>query len=175
LSPAASPLLQIPVGIVVARSEAQSPWVDFVWRPVAVLPEEPDTPPWTRLGEENGTATFYIGGAVIELYRSETEHYRDNLLADPPGLWVVLSPSDGDRPYEIATVTADPAEGEGFTESASYLIEQVPMPETIRIAVAQFVAEHHVDRQFVKRQRKRADPEAMAGRGKHDDHKHDDH
>lgn len=169
MSPAASPLLRIPVGVVVERRKTESFWADFVWRPVAVLPDEPDLQPWTKLHEDEGTATFYLGGTAVELYRSEADHYRENLATGQPGLWVVLSAADGQWPYEIAAVTADPAEGEGFTESAAYLIEQVPMPETIRVAVAQFVAEHHVERKFVKRERGRANPEAMAGRSDRDD------
>jgi hypothetical protein len=45
VSPAALPLLRIPVGVVVERRKADSPWVDFVWRSVAVLPDEPETSP----------------------------------------------------------------------------------------------------------------------------------
>ena len=39
------------------------------------------------------------------------------------------------------------------------------MPEPLRAAIADFVAEHHVERPFEKRQRNRADPEALARRG----------
>ncbi len=42
LSPAAVPLLRIPVGVVVERRKADSPWIDFVWRGVGVLPDEPE-------------------------------------------------------------------------------------------------------------------------------------
>ena len=39
------------------------------------------------------------------------------------------------------------------------------MPEPIRAAIAAFIAEHHVeDAAFVKRERDRADPEALARR-----------
>jgi len=38
MSPAASPLLRIPVGVVVERRRADSPWIDFVWRGTGVLP-----------------------------------------------------------------------------------------------------------------------------------------
>jgi hypothetical protein len=36
------------------------------------------------------------------------------------------------------------------------------MPESVYAIVAEFVAEHQVDRPFVKRQRDRASPAAMA-------------
>jgi hypothetical protein len=34
----------------------------------------------------------------------------------------------------------------------------------LRDAIENFVAEHHVEREFVKRKRRRADPEALARR-----------
>jgi hypothetical protein len=164
MSPAALPTLSIPVGVVVERRKAASPWVDFVWRGIAVLPDEPTTRPWTVLREQDDTTLFYAGSAPIELYPSETARYRDNLASGNPSLWTVLSPSEGVFPYAVAAVTADPAEGEGFTEAADNLVEAVPMPEALLEAIEKFVAEHHVEREFVKRKRRRADPEALARR-----------
>ena len=108
---------------------------------------------------------FYAGAAEIELYRTETTYYRDNLGTGAPLLWVVLRPAEGDPPYRLVTVTADPAEGEAFSESAANLVETVPMPGTIAEIVAAFVAEHHVERQFFKRKRDRQDTESLARRG----------
>ncbi len=164
MSPAALPTLSIPVGVVVERRKAASPWVDFVWRGIAVLPDEPTTRPWTVLREQDDKTLFYAGSAAIELYPSETARYRDNLASGNPSLWTVLSPSEGVFPYAVAAVTADPAEGEGFTEAADNLVEAVPMPEALLEAIEKFVAEHHVEREFVKRKRRRADPEALARR-----------
>jgi hypothetical protein len=164
VSPAALPLLRIPVGVVVERRKADSPWADFVWRGVAVLPDEPDTKPWTVLREHDGTTLFYAGNATVDLYRSETARYRDNLASGCPSIWIVLSPNEGAWPYSVAAATADPAEGEAFTEAGSNLVEAVPMPETLRVAIENFVAEHHVEREFFKRKRRQADPEALARR-----------
>ena len=165
MSPAALPLVRIPVGIVVGRSKADSPWTDFVWRAVAVLPDGPDTKSWTVLRDEGGgTTLFYAGSTTVDLYSSETARYRDNLASGSPSIWTVLSPSEGDWPYAVTAVTADPAEGEGFTEASDNLVEAVPMPEVLREAIESFVAEHHVEREFVKRKRRRADPEALARR-----------
>ena len=66
------------------------------------------------------------------------------------------------RRYEIFAVTADPAEGEAFTEAGSDLVDVVPMPQSVRAVIDGFVAEHHVERPFHKRKRDRADPEALA-------------
>ncbi|MGY3457216.1 hypothetical protein ACVWW5_002666 [Bradyrhizobium sp. LM3.4] len=109
--------------------------------------------------------TFYVGAAEIELYRTETENYRNNLVSAAPSVWVALLSAAGERPYEIAAVTADPAEGEALTEPGQGIVEAVPMPDSVRDTIASFIAEHHVERTFVKRKRNRADPEALARRG----------
>jgi hypothetical protein len=75
-----------------------------------------------------------------------------------------LRPTGGEPPYEIAAITAEPSEGEAFNETTTDLVEAVPMPESVRATIAAFVAEHLVEHAFVKRQRDRADPEAMARR-----------
>jgi Protein of unknown function (DUF3305) len=165
MSPAATPLLRIPVGVVVARRKAASQWIDFTWAPVAVLHGIPEAEPWTVLSQDDETTTYYAGSADVDLYRSETTYYRDNLASGAPSLWVVLAGTEADPPYKLVTVTADPAEGEGFTESAANLVEQVAMPQPIAELVAAFVAEHHVERQFFKRKRDRQDPESLARRG----------
>jgi hypothetical protein len=164
MSPVA-PLLRIPVGVVVEQRKASSQWVDVVWRPVAVLGGLPDAAPWTLLAGDGETATFYAGGAEIGLYRSEADNYRRNLASAAPAVWVALHETGGDPPYAVAAVTADPAEGEGLTESGQGIIEAVAMPEPLRRTIAAFVAEHHVERVFKKRTRERADPEALARRG----------
>jgi hypothetical protein len=105
---------------------------------------------------------FYVGAAELELYRSDASGYRDNLETGAALLWVVLRPTGGDPPYEIAAVTAEPHEGESFTEGATNLVESVPMPDSICALIAEFVAEHQVERPFVKRQRDRPSPDSMA-------------
>jgi hypothetical protein len=159
------PLVRIPIGIVVERRKANSPWCEFIWRPTAVLGGLPDADSWTQLATGGETATFYAGAAEIELYRTETENYRDNLASEAPSVWVALLGTDGEPPYEIAAVTADPAEGEALTEPGQGIVEAVPMPDSVRDTIASFIAEHHVERVFEKRKRNRADPEALARRG----------
>jgi hypothetical protein len=159
-----TPLLRIPVGVVVERRKAISPWADFIWRPVAVLAGLPEAAPWTMLAVGPEAETFYAGSAEIELFRTETEYYRHNLVSGAPSLWVALQATGREPPYEIAAVTADPAEGEGLTEPGQSIVEAVAMPEPVRAAIAAFIAEHHVERSFEKRERSRADPEALARR-----------
>lgn len=160
----APPLATIPVGVIVERSKSMNQWADFYWRAVGVLAGQPETHPWTKLSDDGERATFYAGTAAIELYRTETPYYRNNLESGAPGLWVALRAADGEMPFTVLVVTADPAEGESLTETATDLVEQVPMPDAIQRVVAAFVAEHHVEQPFVKRKRDRADPQAMARR-----------
>jgi hypothetical protein len=155
---------KIVVGVVVERRKAQSPWIDFTWQPVTVLSGQPEAAPWTLLSQDEERAIFYAGAAEIELHRTETSNYRGNLAAAAPMLWVALRPTAVEPPYEIFAVTADPAEGEAWTEAGSDLVDVVPMPEPVRAMIEAFVAEHHVERVFHKRERDRADPEALARR-----------
>ena len=151
-------LANIAVGVVVERRQAKNPWVDFLWRPVSVFAGNPSAAPWTPLAVEAETTLFFAGEAVIELHRTETTNYRDNLASGAPALWVAMRPVSSERPYEILAVTADPAEGEALTDAGINVVEAVPMPSDVREAVVQFIAEHHVERPFVKRRRQPAEP-----------------
>jgi hypothetical protein len=159
-----SALASIPVGVLVERHKAASLWLDFVWRPTSVLEGVPSTAPWTAVREDGGVTTFYAGPGVIELHRTETANYLSNLRSGAPALWVVLRPTDMDPPYEVLAVTADPAEGEAMTEAGNDLVETVPMPLAIAAALEAFVAEHHVERPFFKRQRDRDQADGPARR-----------
>jgi hypothetical protein len=160
----ASALASIAVGVVVERRKAQSPWIEFTWKPLGVLVGLPQARPWTMLTDDGDGASFYAGPAEVRLYRTETGNYRDNLGSGAAMLWVALRPTGVEPPYEVFTVTADPAEGEALTEAGGDLVDVVPMPEPIRVQIAAFVEEHHVERAFFKRERDRADPQALARR-----------
>jgi hypothetical protein len=153
--------VQVPISVLVERRKANSPWYEFVWRPTAVLGGLAEADPWTQLAADAAATTFYAGASHIELHRSETENYRHNLLSASPSVWVELLRTEGDPPYEIGVVTADPAEGEGLVAGHG-IVEAVPMPDSVRDVVGSFVATHHVERAFEKRKRDRADPEALA-------------
>jgi hypothetical protein len=152
------------VGVVVARRKLKGPWADYAWQPHAVLPAAPAAAPGTKLGGGDEEAIIYAGRYEISLHSSETAHYRDNLASGRPALWVVLQPTAGDE-YEVATVTADPYEGEALTQGNGEIVEAVPMPPEVQDRIAAFVTAFHVERQFVKRKRDRADPEALAKGG----------
>jgi Protein of unknown function (DUF3305) len=156
-------LARIPVGVVAERRKAKSMWADFLWRPVSVFAGIASAPPWTLLEEGPEVTLFLAGGAVIELHRTETTNYRVNLTSGP-ALWVVMRPIASDPPYELLAVTADPAEGETFTDAGNNLVEAVPMPPDIVEIVVRFIARHHVERPFVRRQRDQQTPSQRVSR-----------
>jgi hypothetical protein len=106
-------------------------WADFLWRPVSVLAGKTSAAPWTPLGTEGEAALFFAGEAVIELHRTETVNYRDNLNSAAPALWIALHAVASEWPYEVLAVTADPSEGEAFTDAGSNIVEAVAMPADI--------------------------------------------
>jgi hypothetical protein len=159
-----APLVRIPVGIVVERRRATSPWADLVWQPVAVLSGRPEAPPWTQLAQDGDRVTYYAGPGEIALYRTEADNYRRNLESGAPSVWVALEATGGDPPFEIAAVTADPAEGEALTEPGQAIVEALAMPESVCAAIAAFVAGFPRAPPFTKRKRDRADPEILARR-----------
>ena len=154
-------LARITVGVVVEQRRAKSAWVDYLWRPVSCFFGKPSAAPWTVVAVKAETTLFYAGEAAIELHRTETANYRDNLASGAPALWIALRPVASQRPYEILAVTADPAEGEAFTDAGSNIVEAVPMPPGVAELVSRFIAEHHVERPFVKRRRQPAEPAAV--------------
>ena len=158
----AAPAVRMSVGVVVERRRAASAWIDYIWQPVAVLPGHPAAEPWTVLAADGDAAMFYAGAADLALHRTETGQYRDNLASGAPALWVMLRPTGVQPPYRVVAVTADPAEGESFTQAGDDLVGMVPMPVAVRDMLEAFIAKHHVERPFFKRERDRDEPWGQA-------------
>lgn len=159
-----SAVLNIPVGVVIERRKAASPWIDYTWRPAAVLAGEPAAAAWTLLEGDEETSRFYAGTAMLELHAGDASSYRDNLATDEPRLWVVLRATGAEPPLAIVRVTADGNEGESFTSAGDDIVDNVQMPASIVEIVDAFVAEHHVEQVFHKRKRDRVDLHAMGRR-----------
>ena len=152
------------VGVVVERRTLDNPWIDHTWLASAILPGAPAVEAWTALSERDGVRQVYAGPHKISFFSIETAHYRDNLLSGSPKIWVSLRRMDGEPPVSVIGVTADPAEGEAFTEAGDDIVEALAMPAEIAERLADFVQAHHVERAFHKRRRDEADPEALAVR-----------
>lgn len=146
------------VGVVVERRKLDSPWADHVWAPIAVLPEPPPLAPWSRLAGDEERTQFYLGSAVLTLHSVDTAHFRENFATGQARLWVSVRPTGIEPALELVGVTADPSEGEVFLENVDDIVEALPMPAAIAEAVLAFFDAHHVEREFVKRQRTEHDP-----------------
>jgi hypothetical protein len=150
---ASTALVRIGVAVIVERRKAKSPWLDFIWRPVAALAGSPGAEPWTVLRATEESTLFYAGEGAVELFRTETANYRSNLDSGAPLLWVALRREPSGHGYKLLAVTADPAEGEALSDAGNDLVEAVSMPPVIAEAIGDFISRHHVERLFVKRRR----------------------
>ncbi len=152
------PQQHIEVGIVVERRVIVSPWADHAWAPLAVLPEPPGLAPWTELSNAAGRRSYYLGPATLTLHSVDTAHFRENFQAGRARLWVAIRPTGIEPELEFVGVTADPFEGEVYSENAGDIVEALDMPGSIAEQVLDFFEAHHVEREFVKRQRSEHDP-----------------
>jgi hypothetical protein len=151
------------VGVVLERRALANPWATESWRVVEVLPGVAAPMPWTVMSEGEGRQRVYAGDLELELFRSDTEGYRDNLASARPTLWVVLR-RGGTHGIALHAATVDPREVEAHSDAGDDLIEPVPLPTTVMAWMQAFIERHHVERPFWKRKRDRADPEALARR-----------
>jgi hypothetical protein len=152
------------VSVVLERRQAASQWIDHLWLPVAVLPGDPAIAPGTQLGTTSTGERFFAGAFALDLHRTDTPTYRDNLSSGDPRIWIAARGEPNAMP-EIIGVTADPAEGEAYTEAGSDIVEHVPMAPEIAAMLAEFIQTHHVERVFIKRKRRdwsSAEPDDMA-------------
>ncbi|AWK86751.1 DUF3305 domain-containing protein [Azospirillum thermophilum] len=144
------------LGIVVERRRSASPWADWVWRPVSVIPGAPPVDGGPRiLLEGDGWLHLHAATLPLELYRTDTEGYRLNLSQEPPRLWIVLRPDESGEAMVPFFVTASAHEGEAYQVSGAESVDTVPMPPEVIALVRDFTEQHHVDVPFEKRERKR--------------------
>jgi len=148
------------LGVLARRTPPANRWSTGGLTPFAVLMPEPPLAPRTRVSAEGGSEVWYLGGAELTLHSGDTGHHRDNLMAQNPAVWVAIRGTD---PLDagIICLTADPYEGEGYATDESLTVEAVPMPPGLGAAVQAFVAAHHVEIPFKKRQRQPVDPNAL--------------
>ncbi|HEY0832486.1 MAG TPA: DUF3305 domain-containing protein [Azospirillum sp.] len=153
---------RVPLGIVLERRRSASPWQDFAWRPLSVIPGAAPLEGAPRvLREGDGWTQFHAATVELELFRSDTEGYRLNLSQEPPRLWVALRHDDAGVPVPFF-VTACAHEAEIYQVSGNEMVETVPMPVEVLALVRDFVDQHHVDVPFEKRERKRHFPDRKA-------------
>ena len=154
----------LPLGVVLERRRSDNPWLDHVWRPVAVVSGAAACDPagdWTELRRGEDWVHYHSGTLPLELFPRETEGYRLNLSQEPPRVFVVLrTGDDDDSAHEVVPflVTACPYEAQDYLDSGEEIVEPVIMPPDVIAFVQAYVERHHVDEPFRKRKRVPHDP-----------------
>ena len=152
------------VGVVLERRVLADPWRDHVWHAVEVVPGAPADISWRELGKDERATRYLAATLPIEIHRTDTANYRINLTGAAPRVFVILRPDPENtpgremRPY-LATVC--PFEAGSFGQGGDETVDSLPMPDEVRAWVEDFVARHHVEKPFVKRQRDRASPDKL--------------
>lgn len=144
------------VSVIMERRPSDSPWQDYVWRPIGILPQVAHER-GKLLAEGDDWAHFQVGTLQLELHRGETEGYLVNLSQSPPVVFIVLRRGESDEELEVEPfhVTVCPYEAMGYGESGDETVESVLMPPEIKAWLGEFVARYHVDQPFVKRRNRR--------------------
>jgi len=146
----------IPVGVVIAREDIDSPWQEHVWRPIGVLPGAPSIDEWTELRRGDGWVHYHAQTVTLELFRKETDSYKFNLEGREPVVYIVLSDDEDDeddRPLGVHMVTVCPYEAADYLDSGEQIVEPVAMPPELFALVNDFVEQHHREEKFKKRKR----------------------
>lgn len=147
--------LSLPVGVVIACDKIDHPWQEYLWRPVGVFLNAPPVDAWRELRRGPAFVHYHAATLALELHPKETPGYVANLTEDEPVVYVVLREraDNADAPVEIALVSVSGYEVQAYGYSSEETVGSVPMPEPLLELLEAFVAEHHVDEPFVKRQR----------------------
>lgn len=143
------------VGVIVERRKVDSPWQDWSWRPVAVMPGAPRVEGWKQTVTGADWTQFHAATVTIDLHPAEAEGYVVNLQADSPRVWVVLREAEngGDFPYKVHAVTVSAYRMQDYMDSSEEIVEAVAMPASMVAWLDAYVAEHFVAAPFKKRKR----------------------
>lgn len=159
-------MITMPLGVVVERREIDNPWEDYDWRTVAVIPGAPPVDEWRTLREGEGWIHYHVATLPLELFRRETEGYKQNLSNEMPVVYVVLRQGEEAEESEIeaALVTVCPFEAQDYLDAGDDLVDGVAMPDSVAAWMTEFVDYHHVHEPFKKRKRRKwASDEPLGG------------
>lgn len=134
--------LRFALSAVMARQAIDNRWQPYRWQPVAVLPDDGEH---RQPSESRCTAsevhTLYPG-FMVEVHGDEAEGYFLNLGSPDPCVfvaWRMTEQGDDAYPHRLTL---------SYNEAARWMdgqekVDGVPMPETIRAALTQWVAAHY--------------------------------
>ena len=147
--------LFVPVGVVLAREKVESAWQTHAWRLHDVFLNAPEIAEWRELRRGPDFVHYHAATLPLELHPKETIGYRANLDEETPSVYVVLRhrPDGDEPPIDVALVTASGYEAEAYGHTMEETVGNVPMPQALLEVLEAYVAEHHKEEPFIKRQR----------------------
>lgn len=149
--------LKFNVAVIAETRKSSSEWVDDIWLPSAVIYGEVNHEIGDIIRQTETATAYYMGMSEIYCHAKETESYIFNFESEVPAIYVVLRPDEEDEfplDYFVHAVTVSPYEAQDYADPAEDIIERVPMPTKIAVALMDFIDLHHVDEPFKKRKRK---------------------
>ena len=143
----------MPLGVVLRRSAGVTPWAEWSWKAVGVIPGAPAAD-WHLLRRDGESCEYHAATRTLTLWRTDTEAYLTALADNPPSIYVIMreQPSS-ERPFDILMVTASPFEAQDYCDSAEEIVERVPISVGLIAWICDFIDAHHTEVPFVKRRR----------------------
>ena len=142
------------LGIVVERRKIDNPWQTYAWSSVSVIPGAPEINQCRLIAEGEGWKHYHAGTLNLEIFHTETEGYRLNLMNEPPMIYVVLrfddetDDNDDDETVDDAKpgivpflATVCPFEAQAYLDGDEDLVEPIPMPDVVAAWLHDFVGE----------------------------------
>ena len=142
-------IAEMPVGILMRRSPGVTRWQREVWTLAGIIPQARPAD-WHLTREAGEVAEYHAATLTMQLHRKDTDSLILNVTAQVPSVWVALRGAG--RPVPVK-VTASPFEASFHEIDAEDRVEKVAMPPAMLEWVEAFIAAHHEDEPFIKRQR----------------------
>jgi hypothetical protein len=128
-----------PVAVVMQRRAVQNRWVDCVWEPWGVLPNEEQGEP-RLLVDDPGSSQWLHPGFVLQLHRDEAEGYYLNVSGPAPSVFVLWRMDEARAlPLEV-TVSSEEA---GRWLDGGHSVDRVAMPAEIFAWVGDYVERNY--------------------------------
>ena len=135
------------VAVVMQRRASKSPWADFVWEPIGVLPGYAEGEPRV-LVDETGITQWLHPGFKIVIHRDENEAYYLNVSTNNPRVFVLWR-MEGESALPL-DVTASSEEA-GRWLDGGHSVDGVAMPPEIYAWVGDYVEKNYRPEPKVRR------------------------
>jgi Protein of unknown function (DUF3305) len=132
------------VSVSFRKRPVTSRWADFEWETASVVISDVSVAPVLGPIEyvTNDETQWRYDGERIDLHHSEGEGYWLNLNSPQPCIFVMWRMEEGDEVPRPAVVTVSYNEAGRMLDAGDH-VDNVPMPDSIRISLTTYTAEHY--------------------------------